>query len=548
MSENKKRIRVLYSFPNKLGAQRICYTAWQQVKGLAAAGAEVTVFTGGLLRPVPEGVVVHTTLARGKLRIPYKLIGSKRAMALHDYIVSRELKHLAGKIDIVHTWPQGALRTIEAAKKLGIPTVLERCNAHTRFSYEAVRNECERLGVALPPGHESAFNEKVLRVEEEEFRRTDRLLCPSDFVVKTFLERGFSPNQLVRHTYGFDEKVYYPSAEPRDSKRGLTMLFVGLCAVRKGVHYALEAWLKSPACETGTFMIAGEFLPSYADKLAPMLSHPSVRVLGHRNDVPELMRKSDILVLPSIEEGYGLVIAEAMGSGCVPLASEACTEICKHMETGLMHPVGDVATLTQHINMLNEYRGLLERLRAASLSMIPEITWSAAGVKLLQAYQETIAGYNSRPRAVAVNATNSHRAGITISSPSTKAPIASRANAATSRAPEARAQVFTKYVLISPVRDEERYIAKTLESVINQTVRPAQWIIIDDGSHDATGRIIDEYAKQYPWIVALHRADRGHRLAGSGVMEAFYCGYERLQCEDWEFIGKLDGDMDLKPG
>ena len=65
------------------------------------------------------------------------------------------------------------------------------------------------------------------------------------------------------------------------------------------------------------------------------------------------MRKSDILVLPSIEEGFGLVIAEAMGSGCVPLASEACTEICSHMKTGLMHRVGDVEALTQHITMLH---------------------------------------------------------------------------------------------------------------------------------------------------------------------------------------------------
>jgi hypothetical protein len=48
--QNNKRVRVLYSFPNKLGAARICYTAWQQVNGLAAAGADVTVFTGGLLR------------------------------------------------------------------------------------------------------------------------------------------------------------------------------------------------------------------------------------------------------------------------------------------------------------------------------------------------------------------------------------------------------------------------------------------------------------------------------------------------------------------
>jgi len=113
------------------------------------------------------------------------------------------------------------------------------------------------------------------------------------------------------------------------------MLFVGVCAVRKGLHFALEAWLRSPASKDGAFLIAGEFLPAYQEKLAPMLAHPSVKVLGHRNDVPELMRKSDILILPSIEEGFGLVIAEAIGSGCVPLASEACTEICNNVKMGL---------------------------------------------------------------------------------------------------------------------------------------------------------------------------------------------------------------------
>ena len=387
-------IRVLYSFPNKLGAQRICYTAWQQVNGLAAAGAKITVFTGGLLRSVPEGVTVYTTLARGKLRIPYKLIGSNRAMALHDYIVSRRIKEMAGEIDIVHTWPRGALRTIETARTLGIPTVLERCNTHTRFAYEVVRKECEYLGVALPAGHESAYNEKILQIEEAEFRRAERLLCPSDFVVKTFLEQGFAPNQLARHIYGFDEKVYYPSTEPRESRQGLTMLFVGVCAVRKGVHYALEAWLGSPASKDGTFLIAGEFLPAYREKLASMLAHPSVRVLGHRNDVPELMRKSDILVLPSIEEGSALVAAEARGSGCALLVSEAAGAVCTHMEDALVHRVGDIAALTQHITMLHEDRGLLEKLRATSLSMVPEITWTAAGVKLLEVYRQIIAEHN----------------------------------------------------------------------------------------------------------------------------------------------------------
>jgi glycosyltransferase involved in cell wall biosynthesis len=397
MSEANNRVRVLFSFPNKLGAARICYTAWQQVNGLAAAGADVTVFTGGLLRPVPAGVKVHTTLARGKLRIPYKLIGSQRAVHLHDYLVSRRLQEMVGEIDIIHTWPQGALRTLKMASKLGIPTVLERCNAHTRYGYEVVQKECQRLGVMLPPGHESAFNEDVLLVEEEEFERADRLLCPSEFVVKTFLERGFSPDKLARHIYGFDEKVYYPPVQKRAPKRGLNMLFVGLCAVRKGVHHALEAWLRSPACQDGTFTIAGEFLPKYAEKLAPMLSHPSVRAVGHRNDVPELMRMSDLLVLPSLEEGFGLVCTEAMGSGCVPLVSDACTDICKHMENALVHSAGDVETLTRHITMMHEDRVLLERLRASGLRGLNELTWTAAGVKLLDAYRETIVMYRLAP-------------------------------------------------------------------------------------------------------------------------------------------------------
>ncbi len=119
-------------------------------------------------------------------------------------------------------------------------------------------------------------------------------------------------------------------------------------------------------------------------------------MLGHWNDVPDLMRQSDILVLPSIEEGFGLVIADAMGSGCVPLASDACTEICEHLKTGLVHSVGDVAALTEHITMLHQDRALLERLRRTSLETAHEVTWTAAGVKLLQVYRDVIAARHGK--------------------------------------------------------------------------------------------------------------------------------------------------------
>jgi glycosyltransferase involved in cell wall biosynthesis len=391
MASTNKPIRVLYSFPHKLGADRICYTAWQQVNGLAAAGADVLAFPGVLHRAVPPTVEVHPTLARGKLRISYKVVGTMRALAWHDHIVARRLRKLAGQIDIVHTWPDAALETLQTARQLGIPTVLERPNAHTRYAYESVQRESERLGIVLPPENEYSFKENVLKKEEEEYRLADHLLCPSDFVVRTFLDEGFPREKLKRHQYGYDEKAYYPGhrEHPSDSN-GLTMLLAGDCAVRKGLHFALEAWLKSPASNGGTFMIAGKFLPAYAEKLTGMFSHPSVRILGYRNDVPELMRKSDVFILPSIEEGSALVTSDARGSGCVLLVSEAAGAICTHMENALVHPVGDVKMLAEQITMLHENRSLLNRLRDESLRTVDQITWKAAGARLLEVYREVV--------------------------------------------------------------------------------------------------------------------------------------------------------------
>jgi glycosyltransferase involved in cell wall biosynthesis len=381
-------VRVLHSFPHKIGAGRICMTAWHEVADAANAGGDLTVYAGVVQRPLPRRVRTRTTLARGRWRIPYGVLGQLRALALHDRIVARALPKLADSIDVVHTWPLAGLQTLRTARRLGIPSAVERPNAHTRFAYEAVARECERLGVALPPDEDHAFNATRLRMEEEEYDLADYLLCPSDFVVQTFRDQGFGPEKLVRHRYGYDDSLYHPAAGEREPRSGLNALFVGVCAVRKGLHFALEAWLSSPASATGTFRIAGEFLPSYEAKLADMLAHPSVQVLGHRDDVPELMRDSDIMLLPSIEEGFGLVCVEAIGSGSVPLVSDACTELCVHDQNALVHAVGDVDAITRHITLLDQDRDRLAELRAACLQTAPSVTWAAAGRRLLQIYEE----------------------------------------------------------------------------------------------------------------------------------------------------------------
>jgi biofilm PGA synthesis N-glycosyltransferase PgaC len=107
--------------------------------------------------------------------------------------------------------------------------------------------------------------------------------------------------------------------------------------------------------------------------------------------------------------------------------------------------------------------------------------------------------------------------------------------------------VATKYAIITPVRDEEAYLRFTIDSVVRQTVAPSEWVIVNDGSTDTTGAIIDEAAIRYPWIHGYHRPNRGFRKAGGGVVDAFNDGYQALVGTDWEFIVKLDGDLSFKP-
>ena len=100
-----------------------------------------------------------------------------------------------------------------------------------------------------------------------------------------------------------------------------------------------------------------------------------------------------------------------------------------------------------------------------------------------------------------------------------------------------------KYVVITPIRDEEEHVECVLQSIISQTVLPAKWVIVDDGSSDRTVEIVEGYADSRPWIQVVRRSNRGARKSGAGVIEAFYDGYREIENDDWEFIVKLDGDL-----
>ncbi|HEU4430012.1 MAG TPA: glycosyltransferase family A protein [Myxococcota bacterium] len=104
-----------------------------------------------------------------------------------------------------------------------------------------------------------------------------------------------------------------------------------------------------------------------------------------------------------------------------------------------------------------------------------------------------------------------------------------------------------RYVLISPCRNEAAFMRQTLDSVIAQSIRPARWVIVDDGSSDETPAILAEYAKRHTWITVVSRKDRGRRSVGPGVIEAFYAGWDTVKPGDYDYLCKLDLDLRLPP-
>jgi biofilm PGA synthesis N-glycosyltransferase PgaC len=107
--------------------------------------------------------------------------------------------------------------------------------------------------------------------------------------------------------------------------------------------------------------------------------------------------------------------------------------------------------------------------------------------------------------------------------------------------------VSNRYVLISPCRDESDYMTRTLESVMAQTVPPALWVVVDDGSTDETPAILERYRARIPSLRVIRRTNRGSRSVGPGVIETFYTGLDSINLDDFDYLCKLDLDLDLPP-
>ncbi len=103
-----------------------------------------------------------------------------------------------------------------------------------------------------------------------------------------------------------------------------------------------------------------------------------------------------------------------------------------------------------------------------------------------------------------------------------------------------------QYVLITPARNEEAFIGQTIESVVAQSVLPAKWVIVSDGSTDRTDDIVKQYTAKYNWIQLVRMPERAERHFAGKVL-AFNAGYEQVQDLEYDIIGSLDADISFDP-
>ena len=227
-------------------------------------------------------------------------------------------------------------------------TFLDAGNSHPENFWEILTEENRRWGIGTPPLARHHFERSKAMMADVDF-----VLSPSQFVSRSFLERGFRPDQILTNIYPIDLKCFSPASVPREPGRPLTIICTGSLSLRKGTPYLLEAFrlvLKShPAARLRlTRIVHDNVLPILAKHgdlpidWAPALPHP---------ELAKRLQESDIYVLPSLEEGLARTGLEALACG-LPAVVTPNTGLEAFIKPGLngeIVPIRDPAAIAEAI-------------------------------------------------------------------------------------------------------------------------------------------------------------------------------------------------------
>jgi starch synthase len=285
--------------------------------------------------------------------------------------------------DVLHTLSSFGTEAQKAAKnKYGAFLVCDRGSSHISFQDEILREEFDIWKLPYHP-----VDSRIIERELEEYDTADRVVVPSRFAMESFLEKGVPAEKLRQAELGVDLRLFHPVPKQDQVFR---VLFVGSLSLRKGIPYLLEAVsdLRLPNLEL--CLIGG-----IAREARPFLAQHEggFRHLGvlPRNKLFRYYSQASVLVLPSLEDGFGLVLAQAMACG-VPVIATTNTggsSLFTDGKEGFIIPIRDVESIRDRILRLYRDPELQREMSGNAMECVKHLGgWNGYGDRMKEIYQE----------------------------------------------------------------------------------------------------------------------------------------------------------------
>jgi glycosyltransferase involved in cell wall biosynthesis len=283
---------------------------------------------------------------------------------MYDRIWQKAVLRAWKPCDVLLAVLQGKdLKVLQRAKDEGATILGHPVVCHPSFRHKELRAECDRLGLAPDPfmGSETIVSQELMLC--------DRLYCLSGLVRDSFVAAGFSADRIDIVRLPTDMETFTPTKLPRSVSEPFRVLCVAEITPIKGHIYLLEAWRKL-ALKNAELVFAG----TLRWEMAPIMERykGSFRYAGalDKYSLARLYQSSSVLVLASVEDGFGLVISEALACGIPVITTEhvGARDIIEPGHNGFVVPPRDVEALADAINRIYSSPALQEQLRKGAIA------------------------------------------------------------------------------------------------------------------------------------------------------------------------------------
>ena len=292
-------------------------------------------------------------------------IGSKPDLRIAKSFAAFARKNIREGTDIFTGWSAASLEAIETARAYGCKIIIERGSTHIAAQTDVLREAYQEFGLAF-----TETDSEMIAREEQEYELADKISVPSRYAAQTFVEQGFSADKLIINGLGVDlERFQAPQARPTD--RTPRVLFVGGVGIRKGVPRLLQAF--KHLLSKAELHLIGPVSPDFESYLQKHTGdNIFVRGTVAGSDLASEYGRADIFCLPSLEEGYGMVIPQAMACG-LPIVTThvvGAADLLAHGHNGLIVAPSDSRALADALERLIDDVPLRQSMGAKALKTV----------------------------------------------------------------------------------------------------------------------------------------------------------------------------------